>query len=49
MLHTVVVILLIAWLLGMVGTYTIGPFVHLLLIVAIALSLVGLIGRRTLA
>jgi hypothetical protein len=49
MLHTVVVILLIAWLLGMVGTYTIGPFVHLLMIVAIVLFLVGLIQRRTLA
>jgi hypothetical protein len=49
MLYTVVVILLIAWLLGMVGAYTIGPFVHLLLIAAMVLFLVGLIRRRTLA
>jgi hypothetical protein len=49
MLYTVVVILLISWLLGMVGTYTIGPFVHLLLIGAIVLFLVGLIRRTTLA
>jgi uncharacterized membrane protein YtjA (UPF0391 family) len=48
MLYTLAVILLIAWLLGMVGTYAIGAFVHLLLVVAIVLFLVGLIsGRRT--
>jgi uncharacterized membrane protein YtjA (UPF0391 family) len=49
MLYTLAVILLIAWLLGIVGTYTIGAFVHVLLVVAIVLFLVGLIsGRRTL-
>src|SRR4051794_16654779 len=42
MLYTLAVILLIAWLLGMVGTYTIGAFVHLLLVVAIVLFIVGL-------
>lgn len=48
MLYTIAVILLIAWLLGIVGTYTIGAFVHLLLIVAIVMILVGFIsGRRT--
>ena len=48
MLYTIAVILLIAWLLGVVGTYTIGAFVHLLLIVAIVMILVGFItGRRT--
>ena len=47
MLYTLAVILLIAWLLGAVGTYAIGAFVHLLLVVAIVLFLVGLIsGRR---
>src|SRR6202040_795201 len=50
MLYTLAVILLIAWLLGVVGTYTIGAFVHVLLVVAIVLFLVGLVsGRRTLA
>jgi hypothetical protein len=40
---------LIAWLLGMVGTYTIGSFIHVLLVVAVVLFLVGIIsGRRTL-
>ena len=50
MLFTIAVILLIAWLLGIVGTYTIGAFVHVLLLVAVVLFLVGLLGgRRTLA
>jgi uncharacterized membrane protein YtjA (UPF0391 family) len=50
MLYTVAVILLIAWLLGFVGIYTVGSFVHVLLVVAIVLFLVGLLsGRRTLA
>ncbi|PWT80331.1 MAG: lmo0937 family membrane protein [Blastocatellia bacterium] len=48
MLYTLAVILLIAWLLGLVGTYTIGAFVHVLLVLAIVLFLVGIIsGRRT--
>jgi uncharacterized membrane protein YtjA (UPF0391 family) len=50
MLYTVAVILLIAWLLGIVGTYTIGAYVHVLFAVAVVLFLVGLVsGRRTLA
>ena len=48
MLFTIAVILLIAWLLGVVGTYTIGAFVHVLLVIAVVLFLVGIIsGRRT--
>lgn len=50
MLYTLAVILLIAWLLGVVGTYTIGAFVHVLLVVAVVLFLVGIIsGNRTVA
>ena len=50
MLFTVAVILLIAWLLGIVGTYTLGAFVHVLLVVALVLFVVGLLsGRRSLA
>jgi len=50
MLYTIAVVLLIAWLLGFVGIYTIGSFVHVLLVVALVLFLVGLLsGRRTLA
>ena len=47
MLYTLAVILLIAWLLGVVGTYTIGAFVHVLLVIAIVLLLVGLLSGRT--
>ena len=49
MLFLLAVILLIAWLLGVVGTYTIGAFVHVLLVIAIVLFIVGLLsGRRTI-
>jgi uncharacterized membrane protein YtjA (UPF0391 family) len=48
MLYTLAVILLVAWLLGFVGLYTIGSIVHVLLVIAIVLFLVGLVsGRRT--
>jgi hypothetical protein len=48
MLYVLAMILLIAWLLGMVGTYTVGAFVHVLLVIAVVLFLVGLLsGRRT--
>jgi hypothetical protein len=47
MLYTLAVILLIAWFLGIVGTYTIGAFVHVLLVIALVLFVVGLLsGRR---
>ena len=47
MLYTVAVILLILWLLGLVSGYTIGAFIHVLLVVAIVLFLVALLsGRR---
>jgi hypothetical protein len=50
MLYTIAVILLIVWLLGLVGTFTIGPIVHVLLVVALVLLVVGLLnGRRSLA
>jgi uncharacterized membrane protein YtjA (UPF0391 family) len=49
MLYTIAVILLVAWLLGFLGIYTIGSFVHVLLVIAIVLFLVGLLsGRRVL-
>jgi hypothetical protein len=48
MLLTLAIILLLAWLLGVVGVYTIGAFVHVLLVVAVVLFLLTLIsGRRT--
>ena len=49
MLYTIAVILLVAWLLGIVGTYTIGAFVHVLLVIAVVLFLVGVISGRRLS
>jgi hypothetical protein len=47
MLYTIAVILLVMWLLGLVSGYTIGAFIHVLLVVAVVLFLVGwLSGRR---
>ncbi len=49
MLYTIAVVLLILWLLGLVTSYTLGGFIHILLVVAIVMVLVNLItGRRTL-
>jgi Family of unknown function (DUF5670) len=47
MLWTIFVILLVLWLLGMVSSYTLGGFIHILLVVMIAVVLIGVIqGRR---
>ena len=47
MLSTILVVLVVLWLLGMVSSYTMGGFVHLLLVVAIAIVLIRVIqGRR---
>ena len=47
MLETIAVILLVMWLLGMVTAYTIGGFIHVLLVIAIVMILVRVIqGRR---
>ncbi len=46
MLITIAVILLVLWILGIVGAYTIGWFVHLLLVVAIILFLIRIIQGR---
>ena len=47
MLMTIALILLILWILGMVSSYTIGGFIHLLLVLAIIVILVRVIqGRR---
>jgi hypothetical protein len=47
MLTTILVLLLVLWLLGMVTSYTVGGFIHILLIVAIAMVLIRVIqGRR---
>ena len=46
MLTTILVLLVVLWLLGMVSSYTLGGFIHLLLVVAIALMLIRVIQGR---
>ena len=47
MLYTIAVVLLILWLLGLVTSYTIGGFIHVLLVIAIVVVLLRVIsGRR---
>ena len=47
MLWTILVILLVLWLLGMVSSYTLGGFIHILLVVAVVILVLRLIsGRR---
>ena len=46
MLYTIAVILLILWLLGLVTSYTIGGFIHVLLVIAIVIVLLRIIGGR---
>ena len=50
MLTTVAIILIVLWLLGMVSSYTIGGFIHILLVIAIVMFLLRVIqGRRPVA
>jgi hypothetical protein len=46
-LWTIFVILLVLWLLGMVSSYTLGGFIHLLLVLAIAIVLIRVIQGRS--
>jgi hypothetical protein len=46
MLYTIAVVLVILWLLGMVTSYTIGGFIHLLLVLAIIMVLINLFSGR---
>ncbi|HAV65328.1 MAG TPA: lmo0937 family membrane protein [Verrucomicrobiales bacterium] len=46
MLYTIAVILIILWLLGLVSSYTISGFIHILLVIAIIMVLVRVISGR---
>jgi len=47
MLWTIAVVLIVLWLLGLVSSYTMGGFIHILLVIAVIMVLVHLIqGRR---
>jgi hypothetical protein len=49
MLYTIAVVLVVLWLLGLVTSYTLGGFIHILLVIAVIMILVNLIsGRRGL-
>jgi hypothetical protein len=47
MLETIAIVLILLWLLGLVSSYTMGGFIHILLVLAVVVILVRLIqGRR---
>jgi hypothetical protein len=46
MLYTLAVVLLILWLLGLITSYTIGGFIHVLLVIALVVVLLRIIGGR---
>jgi hypothetical protein len=47
MLYTIVVVLLVLWLLGLVSSYTLGGFIHALLVIAVVVLVLQLVtGRR---
>lgn len=48
MLYTIAVVLIILWLLGLVTSYTVGGFIHILLVVAVIMVLLRLISGRGL-
>jgi len=49
MLWTIFVILLVLWLVGLVSSYTMGGFIHILLVLAIVILIINLLsGRRAL-
>jgi hypothetical protein len=47
MLYTLAIVLIVLWLLGLVTSYTMGGFIHILLVIAIIMVLVNLIGGRS--
>jgi hypothetical protein len=49
MLWTIFVVLLVLWLLGIVSSYTIGGFIHILLVLALVVLLINIIGGRRTA
>ena len=46
MLYTIAFVLLILWLLGLISSYTMGGFIHVLLVIAVVMILVNLISSR---
>ena len=46
MLYTIALVLLVQWVLGLVSSYTIGGFIHILLVVAVVIILLRVISGR---
>ena len=46
MLYTIAVVLIVLWLLGLVSSYTMGGFIHILLVIAVIVILLSLISGR---
>ena len=46
MLYTIAVVLIVLWLLGLVSSYAMGGFIHILLVIAIVMVLVNIISGR---
>lgn len=46
MLHTIALVFIVLWLLGLVSAYTMGGFIHVLLVIAVIMILVNLINGR---
>jgi hypothetical protein len=48
MLETIAVLLIILWLLGMVSSYTLGGFIHILLVIAVVVIIIRIIRGRSI-
>jgi hypothetical protein len=46
MLETIAIILIILWILGLVSSYTVGGFIHILLVIAVVVIVIRVIQRR---
>jgi len=46
MLYTIAIVLIVLWLLGMLGGYALGGFLHVLLVIAVIMILVNLLSGR---
>lgn len=46
MLYTIAIVLIVLWLLGMLSSYSLGGFIHVLLVIAVVMVLVNFISKR---
>jgi hypothetical protein len=49
MLQTIAIVLIVMWLMGMVTSYTMGGFIHILLVIAVISILIRLVQGRSIA